>query len=263
MSATLSAAQRRALAEQDARWLDLPLSSHDDPASVAAHVRHLVKLMGGGRRASAVAAATHWGRLYDRSVPQNFTLACRQGCAHCCCQAVLVYAPEAFRIAALIQERAGTINAMQAAARKWSEAAPNSGNVRQVICPLLSNGACSIYDARPLNCRAFVAIDVNECISTFLMMGKFAVRMPVPVTNMRTFCHMLMMSALRLAEKNIALYEMNAAIGRVLATPDAEAKWLSGMNIFEGLEQDVPVIPEINAQIERMSAFIAPTIARP
>lgn len=94
-------------------------------------------------------------------------------------------------------------------------------------------------------------------------MGEFAVRMPVPVTNMRTFCHMLMMSALHLAEKSITLYEMNAAIGRVLATPDAEAKWLSGINIFEGLEQDVPVAPEINAQIERMSAFIAPTIARP
>jgi Fe-S-cluster containining protein len=260
MSATLSAAQRRALAEQDARWLDLPLSNNGDPASVAAHVRHLVKLMGGGRRASAAAAASHWGQLYDRSVPQGFALACRQGCAHCCCQVVLVYAPEAFRVAALMRERSERLAAMQGAAEKWRGGASDSG--RRVTCPLLSNNACSIYEARPLNCRAFVAIDVRECISTFVMMGKFAVRMPVPVTSMRTFCHMLMMSALRLAGKNIALYEMNAAITRVLATPDAEARWLSGENIFEGLEQDVPIVPEIDAQIEGLAAFVAPTIGR-
>ena len=262
MSATLSAAQRRALAEQDARWLDLPLPSNGDPASVAAHVRHLAKLMGGGRRASASAAASHWGQLYDRSVPQNFALACRKGCAHCCCQSVLVYAPEAFRIAALMRERTETLAAMQAAAEKWGGATSGPGSPRRVTCPLLSNGACSIYDARPLNCRAFVAIDVRECISTFVMMGKFAVRMPVPVTNVRTFCHMLMMSALRLAGKNIALYEMNAAIGRALATPDAEALWLSGEDIFKGLEQDVSIAPEIDAQIEQLAAFVAPTMGR-
>ena len=257
---TLSAAQRRVLAEQDARWLDLPLSGGGNPVQVAAHIRHLVKLMNGGRRASAAAAAGHWGRLYDSSI-QNFDLACRQGCAHCCKQSVLIYAPEAFAIAAQVRERP-EVAAIRAAAEELSAAAPGSDTVRRISCPLLSNNSCSIYEFRPLNCRAFVAVDVRECIATFVMMGKFAVPMPTPITNMRTFWHMLMMAALRLAGKDVAVYEMNAAVSRVLETPDAEARWLAGDDVFEGLAQDLPMAPEIGAEIDRMVAFVAPTMER-
>jgi Fe-S-cluster containining protein len=258
----LSAAQRRVLAEQDARWLELPLPGGDNPAQVAAHIRHLVKLMGGGRRASAAAAAGHWGRLYDSSIQNNFGLACRQGCAHCCVQSVLIYAPEAFAIAAQMRERSETAAAMRGTAERFGMEASGPGPGRQVSCPLLSNNSCSIYEIRPLNCRAFVAVDVRECISTFVMMGKFAVRMPTPITNMRTFWHMLMMAALRLAGKNVAVYEMNAAVSRVLETPDAEARWLAGDDVFEGLAQDLPMAPQIEAEIGRMVTFVAPTMER-
>lgn len=257
----LSAAQRRALAEQDARWLDLPLPAGSDPAPVAAHVRHMVHLLGTGRRASAAAAASHWGRLYDRSLPQGFKLACRQGCAHCCKQSVSVYAPEAFRIAGLVQERDATVSAIGAAAEKLGGMKPDANQVRWMSCPLLADNLCTVYEARPLNCRAFVAIDLRECVSAFVMMGKPAVRMPVPFTNLRTFCHMLMMTALRLAGKSDAVYEMNAAVSRVLETADAEERWRAGEDIFAGLAQDVPTAPEIEAEIQRLVAFIAPTVS--
>lgn len=260
MTAALSAAQRRALAEQDARWLDLPLSGGSDPAPVAAHIRHMARLLGSGRKASAAAAASHWGRLYDRSLPQGFHLACRQGCAHCCKQSVSVYAPEAFRIAQLVRDRDATVAAMRAAAEKLGGMKPGPDLVRWMSCPLLSDNLCTAYEARPLNCRAFVAIDLRECISAFVMMGKPAVRMPVPYTNLRTFCHMLMMASLRLAGKNSAVYEMNAAVSRVLETPDAEERWRGGEDFFAGLEQEVPMAPEIEAEIGRLVAFVAPTI---
>jgi len=185
----------------------------------------------------------------------------RQGCAHCCKQSVLIYAPEAFAIAAQIRERP-EVAAIRGATEKLSAAAPDSDTMRRISCPLLSNNSCSIYEFRPLNCRAFVAVDVRECIATFVMMGKFAVRMPTPITNMRTFWHMLMMAALRLAGKDVAVYEMNAAVSRVLETPDAEARWLAGDDVFEGLAQDLPMAPEIGAEIGRMVAFVAPTMER-
>ena len=257
---TLSAAQRRALAEHDARWLKLPLPGGSDPAPVAAHVRHLVNLMGPGRRSSAAAVARHWAELYDRSVPHNFQLACRQGCAHCCNQTVSIYAPEAFRIAELVRERAATSAAMHAAVEKLNASKADANTVRWMSCPLLSGNLCTVYEARPLNCRAFVAIDLRECISAFVMMGKPAVRMPIPITNMRTYCHMLMMTALSLAGKKAAVYEMNGAVSRVLETPDAEARWLAGEDIFTDLAQAVPMAPEIEGEIQRMAAFIAPTL---
>ena len=260
MPASLSAAQRRALAEQDARWLKLPLPGGSDPAPVAAHIRHLVKLMGPGRRSSAASVASHWTELYDRSVPQNFKLACRQGCAHCCSQTVSIYAPEAFRIAELVRERAGTAAAMQAAAEKLRASKADANTIRWMSCPLLSDNLCTVYDARPLNCRSFVAVDLRECISAFVMMGKPAVRMPVPITNMRTYCHMLMMTALRLAGKKVAVYEMNAAVSRILETPGAETRWLAGEDVFADLAQAVPMAPEIEGEIQRMADFIAPTM---
>jgi Fe-S-cluster containining protein len=258
----LSAAQRRILAEQDARWLDLPLSGSGNPAQVAAHIRHLVKLISGGRRASAAAAAGHWGRLYDRSIQMNFALACRQGCAHCCTQSVLIYAPEAFAIAARMRGRPEIADAMRCAVEKMRAAPPGPDTMRRISCPLLSDNSCTIYDIRPLNCRAFVAVDVRECISTFVMMGKFAIRMPSPITNMRTFWHMLMMAALRLAGKDVAVYEMNAAVSRVLETPDAEARWLAGEDVFEGLAEELPLPPAIEAEIGQMVAFVGPTMER-
>ena len=261
MPVPLSAAQRRALAEQDARWLGLPLPGSSDPAPVAAHMRHLAKLLGPGRKASPAAAAAHWSQLYDRTVPQGFDLACRQGCAHCCKQSVAVYAPEAFRIAALVRERTQTVAAMREAAEKLKDAPPDAGQIRWLSCPLLSENLCTAYDARPLNCRAFVAVDLRECISTFVMMGNTGVRMPVPFTNIRTFCHMLMMAALRLAGRSIATYEMNAAVGRVLETPDGEARWLAGEDIFEDLAQKTPLPPDIEAEIGRLVTFVAPTVS--
>lgn len=258
----LSAAQRRVLAEQDARWLDLPLSNGGNPAQVAAHIRHLVKLINGGRRDSPAAAAGHWGRLYDSSIQMDFDLACRQGCAHCCTQPVLIYAPEAFAIVARMRERPETAAAMRGAVQKLSVMASGPDTMRRISCPLLASNSCSIYETRPLNCRAFVAVDVRECISTFVMMGKFAVRMPTPITNMRTFWHMLMMAALRLAGKDIAVYEMNAAVSRILETPDAEARWLAGDDVFEGLAEDLPMAPQIEAEIGRLVALVAPTMER-
>jgi Fe-S-cluster containining protein len=261
MPAPLSAAQRRALAEQDVKWLALPLARGSDPAPVAAHIRHMVKFLGAGRRPSPAAAAAHWGQLYDRTVPQNLKLACRQGCAHCCKQSVSVYAPEAFRIAQQLRDRPVTIDAMRVGAAKLAGLKPDANQVRWMSCPLLAGNLCTAYEARPLNCRAFAAFDVRECIAAFVMMGKPVVHTPVDFTNMRTYCHMLMVAALRLAGRSDAMYEMNAAVSRILETPDAERRWLSGDDILADLAQDMPVVPAIEAEIQRLVAFIAPTVS--
>jgi hypothetical protein len=70
------------------------------------------------------------------------------------------------------------------------------------------------------------------------------------------------MAALRVAGKTIALYEMNAAVSRILETPDAEPRWLSGEDIFQGLAQDVPLVPQIETEIERLAALAAPSMVR-
>ena len=54
MPKTLSTPQRRALAEEGAKWLGLPLHRGSGPSSIAAHMRHPVRLMSTGRKAPGV-----------------------------------------------------------------------------------------------------------------------------------------------------------------------------------------------------------------
>src|SRR5690348_9827965 len=86
---------------------------------MAAHLRHMVRLLrDAGTASPSSAAITYLTALYDRSVPPRPDIACRKGCSHCCCQPVMITAPEAFLIAAQIRDRAGARLAVADAAKK-------------------------------------------------------------------------------------------------------------------------------------------------
>lgn len=78
-------------------------------------------------------------------------VACRKGCAYCCHQAIDISSLEA----AYIQEKTGIRHArvstpIQRDPMGFSEKTP---------CPFLKQGACSIYEYRPLICRIAVNLD--------------------------------------------------------------------------------------------------------
>ena len=101
MTPSLSETERESLRAQDALFLNQPFT-HDsgDPAPAAAHARHMARLLGGGGPSPCSEMVSHAARLFARSVPERPDLACRKGCAHCCHQAVVASAPEAFAVAA-------------------------------------------------------------------------------------------------------------------------------------------------------------------
>jgi len=108
MTSNLSAAARDALARQDAHYLPLALPASPGWDQIAAHLRHTARLFQDTQAPSPSAAAcAHINALFDRSVAAmpHAPLACKRGCAHCCRQPVLLYAPEAFFLAAQVRER--------------------------------------------------------------------------------------------------------------------------------------------------------------
>src|ERR1700753_2503820 len=101
--------------------------------------------------------ARHDARI--ASAPDVGTLACRAGCTWCCFFTVDVRATEVFKILDFVEstftadakERVySEIRANAAALGKLDETARVTRNVK---CPFLHEGRCSIYAGRPQSCR--------------------------------------------------------------------------------------------------------------
>jgi hypothetical protein len=257
----LSVQERRQLEQQDLYFLPRPLTLGPQPFSMAAHLRHAVRLfrdMGAPSPSSAVVA--YLVGLYDRSVPPRTDIACRKGCDYCCCQPVLVSAPEAFFIAAQIREKAALRTAVAAAAQDVIGRSPDGPIKQWIRCPLLENQACAIYAARPLACHAFVSVKLEACLAAFVDHGPPDIPMPADNISLLYGCRMLLFAAQRLIGRPDHTYEMNQAVTVVLATDKAEARWLAGEDLFAGLENKTPIPPQFEREIAGMAAFVAPTL---
>jgi Fe-S-cluster containining protein len=101
------------------------------------------------------------------------TLACKNGCFWCCYFTVDVRAVEVFSILDFMERELSP--EQQARVRREIEA--NSAMLqgvselertrRNVKCPFLAEGRCSIYEARPQTCRNYHATDVTGCRASY------------------------------------------------------------------------------------------------
>jgi Fe-S-cluster containining protein len=261
MSSRLSQAQREALARQDARFADLPLQTPPDPNVLLAHVRITARLLKDRQTASPCARAVAYvNALFDRSIPgaASKALACRLGCAHCCHQPVVIYAPEMFFLVAQIRGRNGTAENLLAGA----EGARGRARGKSQPCPLLEDNACSVYAARPLSCRSFVSLDVNDCISAFRYLNEPKIRTPKVHNDLRNLCRMILLAAMKAAGFAIHAYELRGeGLAAILAQDNAEKRWLRNEDVLAELEIIPPDIPaDIQDKIDRMAAAIAPAL---
>ncbi len=80
--------------------------------------------------------------------------ACRRGCGWCCHQKVGAAAIEVLAISRALAERPTERRMLEA----WQVGQP---------CAFLKDGACSIYDIRPLKCRSLWHVDVRHCMAKY------------------------------------------------------------------------------------------------
>lgn len=118
---------------------------------------------------------------------KGMTIACGRGCAACCEEPVLAYLPEALRVARFLArpENRAAREAFSSGYARWREGLGDAPERladlaerdadrdryealhrqtwrRAVPCAFLVDGACSVYEARPLVCRNAHAIDGSE-----------------------------------------------------------------------------------------------------
>lgn len=135
--------------------------------------------------ASNMAAITHTTQqLYEqidlltssfleRCNRNGVSVDCKMGCAWCCHQPVFALTHEILIIAEYISQRFSkeTIALItEKAAKKSAYTRALTGRELLTVnqpCPLLRNGACSVYQVRPMACRIYLSSDVKTCIQKY------------------------------------------------------------------------------------------------
>ncbi|HEX6274895.1 MAG TPA: YkgJ family cysteine cluster protein, partial [Polyangiaceae bacterium] len=97
------------------------------------------------------------------------SVACREGCDHCCYQAVGVTPPEALAIFAHLgatrseAELASVFLRVAEARARTRNLSATERFSPEHPCVFLESGRCSIYEVRPLSCRGMNSLDADEC----------------------------------------------------------------------------------------------------
>ena len=104
---------------------------------------------------------------------RKVTLACREGCSLCCWLRVDAFAHEILLIADHIlrhfaaAELSDLLSRLAAHAETVTPLTPLEHATRNVRCPLLVEGRCSVYSVRPQACRRHHSQDFATCQFTF------------------------------------------------------------------------------------------------
>lgn len=149
--------------------------------------------------------------------------ACRKGCGWCCHQRVGAAAVEVLAMARALRGRPEALAALAA----WQPGTP---------CAFLKDGACSVYDIRPLKCRSLWHVDERHCMGKYAGLPAFG---PTPSDQFQREPKMIYEGAL----KGLALplikegrdcpgIELMPGLQAVIGHPEAADRWAAGEQVF-------------------------------
>jgi Fe-S-cluster containining protein len=177
----------------------------------------------------------------QRCLKENKTIDCKKGCYLCCCQAVLVLPYEILYLQRFIRENLSKKDntlIFRRAKEKYETTAKMKAQEFLHLkspCPLLENGSCLAYEARPLACRTYISSRVDGCVEEYHNpkdvdiypdLYDFTIRAGRMINE--GICNYLF-------ENNISSPEWQIESGLQTTFEDRKAidKWLSGENIFQ------------------------------
>ena len=169
------------------------------------------------------------------ALPSKAQHACAAGCDFCCYLPVDVLAPEAFRIAAHLEQ---TRSPEELATLVYRLGAQGQHDFGLRPCVFLANGRCSIYEVRPMVCRGYNSLSKERCEAYHhdatvdlkgtkdRVAGRLAEAMEDGV-----------IAGLEALGLDAQWYELPSAVLRALETTDGPARWARGEVVFQGCDQ--------------------------
>jgi Fe-S-cluster containining protein len=144
----------------------------------------VIEIISGGRTAeravevglSALIWADHALARFDGENDLPRPISCIEGCDHCCFSQVELTPPEALVIGQAVERRFSPEEKDLLLERISQALAAKAGKSKQEIaasrrelpCPLLQEGKCLVYRARPLVCRGMHSLEAAKCASSLL-----------------------------------------------------------------------------------------------
>lgn len=198
-------------------------------------------------RAFENSQARHDARI--ASAPDIGTLACGAGCSWCCYFTVDVRPVEVFRILDFVEQSFSPeqkarlyaeVRANRAALEKLDE---DERVTRNLKCPFLSDGRCSIYTARPQSCRNYHATNVAGCQQSYEDPGNLDIDPDfAPHVYQAGGAHVEAVSnAMSEVGYDVSAYELNCALDAALSDPAARGRFESRLPPFTSLTgEEVP-----------------------
>jgi Fe-S-cluster containining protein len=184
-------------------------------------------------------AFQRYDRELERGAPTS--VACKPGCSYCCRSLVVtVSLPEVFLLKFHVDslppaERAAL---RQRIAAGYALSLDHSAHERlhsHEGCPLLINDQCSLYEYRPLSCRAAASLDAEACRRSFEG-EKVKISMPRIHMDALRETTLMLLATMSAAGIDCKAYELNMALHIALTEPDVERRWLEGEPLFAAAE---------------------------
>ncbi len=166
--------------------------------------------------------------------------ACGSGCTYCCHLQVEISVPELVSLIAYVSENFSYAETEALTARVHEAERQTRGLnsyerlFARVPCPLLSDGQCSVYPARPLVCRGYNSYNWAICAQDLSYPRSWRL---IPHDNAQKNIYSGVLEGLSsgLKEEGLSsdLLELIAALRVALDQPDACERWLAGDPVFQ------------------------------
>lgn len=108
--------------------------------------------------------------LFDLAQQQDQPIHCKKGCSWCCHQPIFSLAYELDYLKSYIQnnfseQEQKEIRQRATAKNDKLKTLKNDSLLNSKHpCPLLKDGTCTVYEARPVACRIYLSTDVDSCL---------------------------------------------------------------------------------------------------
>lgn len=185
-------------------------------------------------------------RLEKDGAP-NESVACRAGCAYCCHYQVVMTPPEILLIGAYVKKRFTARKKRElnerieryAFLREGKTLAETAGVLHETPCFFLENKACTVYEVRPLVCRAWHAIDSKACK---MNLESATSRPGVDGYNHRHYVYKIVAAGMEAAIMDMGCQTGTYAIARAMKEyfrhQEPEKAWMRGEPVFSGNLKD-------------------------
>lgn len=164
---------------------------------------------------------------------------CKAGCSYCCHIRVVAQPHEVFHIVDYMQahfrpERIRHVLDRARTNRKRIDSLTYEQHVATNIeCPLLNDGQCSVYPARPAKCRAYHSQDVRVCVTAHHDTS-YSEPHPYdqPVIINATLYQQALTQDIAQQGFDTGHYEFNGALIDAFTKADSRKRWKNGKHAF-------------------------------